>query len=68
MLFYLPHSPVEALCAANDMKKIPLVLGLMLMASAATAAQNASASYRFDVPGLSALPSDFYTRRFPDDS
>ena len=52
------------------MKKIPLVFGLMLMASAAAAAQKASASYRFvnfDVPGLSALPSNFYTRRFPDD-
>ncbi|HEV7889822.1 MAG TPA: lytic transglycosylase domain-containing protein [Pyrinomonadaceae bacterium] len=36
------------------MKKIPLVFALMLMASASAAAQNASASYRFDnfdVPG-----------------
>lgn len=71
MLFFLPHSPVEAPAATNDMETGPHVFGLMLMASAAAAARDASVSYRFDnfdVPGLSTIPSDFYTRRYPDDS
>lgn len=71
MLFFLPYSLAKVPVATNDMEKIPHVFGLTLMASAAAAAQNAFASYRFDnfeVPGLSALPSEFYTRRYPDDS